>query len=440
MYLEKRERQFMEKLYAIFKKMYADRILKNSMYLIMTNFSGMVIGFFFWMIAAKFYSPGDIGTISAILSSMLLISMISCVGLPMAMTLYLPVNAQKANGIINSCLLVGITVSAIFSLIFILGINIWAPRLEPILGNFKLGIIFVITTIMTTVSLFMGGTFTAGRRSSFQMVKENTFSISKALLLVLMSGFGVIGIFMAWSMGLAIAIFLGFFLLIKLWRYKPMFTIDPIIKSMARFSIGNYIAGIFYNIPKFIFPVMIANLLSTESAGYFFIAMTIASMFYGIPEAIAGPFLAESSDKEKFWNNVSKVIKFDIYLLVPGLIMLMIFGKFILNIFNPNYAEHSLNTLIILSLASIPISSITIFNMVRNAQKRVITVIKVDAAVTIITIVLSIPFMRIWNIEGIAMAYLIANVSIMTIILIQIKDPIEFTSRMIRGDKRMINV
>lgn len=421
-------------LHAEFKKIYTDTILKNSIYLIMTNLFSLALGFIFWMIATRFYTPSDVGIISAILSSMTLIAIISSVGLPMAMTLYLPVNTQNANRIINSCLAVGIIVSIIFSLTFILGIDIWAPKLDQILGNLYITVIFVMATMMTTVSLFMGGIFTAGRRSSFHMAKENIFCITKIVALILLSSFGAVGIFISWSVGLVIAITVGFFLLTKSWKYTPTFVIDPIIKSMARFSIGNYIAGIFYNIPKFIFPVLIVNTLSTESAGYFFIAMTIACVFYGIPEAIAGPFLAESSDKEKFWNNVYKVIKFDMYILIPGLILLIVFGKFVLNIFNPNYAEHSFNTLIILSWISIPLSLITTFNMIRNAQKKVVTAIKIDAAVAIMTIILSIYLMRIWDIEGIAISYLFANTLVASIIVLRVKNPIEFTLRLIKGD------
>lgn len=425
-------------LYVEFKKIYTDTMLKNSIYLIMTNLFGLALGFIFWMVATRFYTPSDIGIVSAILSSMMLIAIISSVGLPMAMTLYLPVNIQNANRIINSCLMVGIIVSMIFSMIFILGIDILAPKLGQILGNLYISAIFVMATTMTTVSLFMGGMFIAGRRSSFHMVKENTFAITKIMILILLSSFGAIGIFMSWNVGLVVAIIVGFFLLTKLWKYTPILVIDPIIKSMARFSIGNYIAGIFYNIPKFIFPILIVNILSTESAGYFFIAMTIAGVFYGIPEAMAGPFLAESSDKEKFWDNVYKVIKFDMYLLIPGLILLMIFGKFVLNIFNTNYAEHSFNTLIILSWVSIPLSLITTFNMIRNAQKKVVTAIKIDATVAITTIVLSIYLMRIWDIEGIAISYLFANTLVAFIIVLIVKNPIEFTSRLIKGDATKI--
>lgn len=424
-----------DNLYIELKKIYKDNLLKNSIYIMATTFSSMILGFLFWMLATRLYTPGDVGIISAILSSMSLIVIASCVGLPMALTLYLPVNIKNANRIINSAIIVGIIMSVTLSLIFISGLDIWSPKLKPILGNYGAMAIFVVTTSMATISMYMGGMFTAGKKSSFHMIKENIFCSTKMLLLIIFSSFGAIGIFLSWSVGLLITVTVGFFLLFKLWGYRPMFVFDPIIKNMARFSIGNYIAGIFYNIPKFIFPILIINTISAESAGYFFIAMTIAGVFYGIPEAMAGPFLAESYDKDNFWKNVVKTIKFDMYLLIPGLILLIIFGKFILNVFNPSYADQSFNSLVILSIASIPLSLITTFNMIRNSQKNVSTSIKIDAIVTITTLALSMPLMRIWNIEGIAISYLVANTLVAIVIMLKIKNPIGLALGLLRGDK-----
>lgn len=422
----------------LFKKIHSDPIIKNAIFIILTNFCNLVIGFFFWMLATRLYTPNDIGIISAILSSISIISIISSVGLPMALTLYLPENVKNANRIINSSLIVCIIISITISLIFSLEVDILAPKLKIILGNPVLIVVFVMTAMVTTISLLIGGIFVAGKRSSFHMIKENIFGIVKTVLLILLSGLGVIGILISWSLGLVVAMIVGFFLMFKLWKYKPMATFDPIIKKMARFSVGNYIAGIFYSIPKFIFPIIIINLISADAAGYFFIAMTIAGLFYGIPEAVAGPFLAESSNKDKFWNNVHNVIKFDMYLLIPGLLLFAIIGRSILGVFNPNYAIHSFNTFLILAAASIPISLITVFNMIRNAQKRVTSAIKVDVFVAVTTITLSIPLMRILNIEGIAISYLIANTIAATVIILKTKNPVEFASRLIKKDEMVI--
>lgn len=417
------------------ERIYKDSILKNSIYLIITNFSSLIIGFFFWMIVARYYMPEEVGIFSAILSSILLISTISTIGLPMSLVFFLPRYSKNAKGIINSCLIMSIITSVIFSLIFVLGIDILAPKLKYVLWNLELAIIFIITTMMTTLSLLMAGMFIAGNRSSFHMIKENIFGIVRISLIILLSSFGVIGIFLTWSIGLGVAILTGLFLLFKLWKYKPSLSFDPIIKDMAGFSIGNYIAGIFYNLPKFIFPIIIIHMISEDAAGYFFIAMTMASLLFGISESVAGPFMAESSKTEQFWDNVNKVIRFNLSILTPGLLLVLIFGKFVLSLFNPIYAENSFHTLIILAISSIPLSVVIIFNMIKNSQKKVVTVIKVDLIVASTTILLALPFMRIWNIEGIGLAYLIANGIMAVAIIIRLENPADFAIRLVKGTK-----
>lgn len=422
----------------IFRKIYKDSLLKNSIYLMMTNFTNLVLGFFFWIIASRYYTPNDIGIVSAIFSSMSLISMISSIGLPTALLFYLPRDKKNANKIINSCIMVGVVVSIIFSIIFIIGLNIWEPVLISIFRSIGLIAIFVIATTITTMSLIMSGIFTAERRSSFHMMKESIFGIVKIFPLILLPGFGAISIFISWSIGLVTALIIGFILLYKTLKYFPKITIDPIIKNMVRYSTGNYIANILGNLPRLLLPIMIVGLISTESAGYFFITMTIAGLLYGIPQSIGNCFLAESSDGD-IWPKVSKVIKFNLLLLIPGILLFVTFGKFVLGIFNPAYIGME-KTLIILAISSIPTAIIIIFNSVRNAQRRVGSIIKINAIVAILTIIISIPLMKTFNIDGAALAYLIADIVGAIIIIAEIKHPIEFTLKLLKSDKDVITI
>src|SRR3990167_10467203 len=98
----------MKKLIKLSKKIYNDSMLKNSMYLILANFLSLALGFFFWMIATRYYTPNDIGITSVILSSISLISTTSLIGLPIALIFYLPAHRENANRIINSCMIIGI--------------------------------------------------------------------------------------------------------------------------------------------------------------------------------------------------------------------------------------------------------------------------------------------------------------------------------------------
>lgn len=419
------------KLDKIGAKILADSLIKNSIWLIIASFVGAFLGIIFWIIASKYYSPNDIGIISAIFSAIALISSISSIGLPAALIYYLPRDLNNSNRMINSCLISSIIISIIFALIFLLGLGIWSPELK-ILTDLKFAIIFILLTIVTTISGLMGGAFIAGRRSSYLMFKDNLYHIVKMFALVIFAGLGIFGIFISLSIGIIFSVIVGFILLYKTWNYLPKLKFDPIIKTMTKFSLENYTAGILHNLPKLILPIMIVNIISAESTGYFYIAMTAAGLLYGISGSISTSLLAESSNKERFENNINKAIMFNILLLIPGILFFILFGKFILNIFNPIYAQNATETLIILSIAAIPISLINIYNGVRNSQNRVKSTIKMNLIVAIMTIIFSIILMRTNGIEGVAIAFLLSNIIGAIIVIHRIKNPINFTIKIIR--------
>ncbi len=413
------------------RKIYNDSLIKNSIYLMMSNVFSLIVGFFFWIIAARYYTAHDIGSASVILSGMALISMICVLGFPIALIYFLPRDPKNANKMINSCMIVSVVVATLLSLIWITRADMWAPELKSSIGIGYM-MIFIVMVVAETSSTIMIGAFIAGRKSSYYLIKEIIFSIVKILPIILLSGFGAMGILLSWTAGLILSTIIGFILLYKLWGYLPKLTVDPIIKTMLSLSVGNYVAGIIGYIPRSLLPILIANLVSTDAAGYFFIAMTIASVVNTVPQFIASSLLAESHKEEELWNNVIKAVRFNICLIFPGLLLFMIFGKFVLNLFNPVYATYALTTLFILVTVSIPLIFNNIFNAVRNSQKRVKSVIINNMVVAGITIILSIYLLKVRGIEGAAMAYLIANTVVAMTVIYRVKNPIGLTLKLYR--------
>lgn len=402
---------------------YNDSLHRNSFYLMVTQLFNVSLGFFFWVIAARYYSPDEVGTISALLSSMLLISMISTLGFPTALIFYLPRNRENAPGIVNSCLTSSIAASFVFSFIFVLGLDLWASPLKSIFSDLKFCLLFAAVTAVITTSVNMSSAFIAGRRSSFHLIKEMLFSIVKILPLQMFSIFGAIGIFFAWGIGGIVAVVIGFFCLSLVWKgYLPIPMLDPIIKSMAGYAAGNYLAEVFFYLPRLMLPIMVLNLFSIESTGYFYIAMMIATLLYGISQSISISLLAESSEGGELWKKVEKSFKLNAALLFPGILFFVFFGKSVLNIFNPLYAQNASATLIILTIASIPVSINTMFTAVRNAQKRVSDVVKINAGIAAITLALAFPLIRSSGIEGAAFAFLAANTLAAIVVVFKMKN------------------
>ena len=67
-----------------------DPLFKNAYFLMFSSLTSAGSGFFFWLIAARFYSTSDIGLASAIISAMGLIAMLSLLGFDISLVRFLP--------------------------------------------------------------------------------------------------------------------------------------------------------------------------------------------------------------------------------------------------------------------------------------------------------------------------------------------------------------
>lgn len=410
--------------------LYNDSLIRNASYIMATGFITSALAFVFWVVAARYYTPEEVGLVYVLLSAMKLIVMISTLGFPTALIYYLPRDKENAGSMINSCITTVIVASLFFSFLFISGIDIWTPILKPVLSDLKSLALFSIVTGASSASLILTGAFIAGRKSAYYTTKESIFGITKIFPLPFMIAFGAMGIFYAWGLGVILAVAIGLIFLLRVWKgYLPTPAIDPVIKNMVGYSSGNYFAEMFYILPQFVLPIMIAGLVSAEATAYFYIATMVASVLYGVSQSISKSLLAESSDSEELWNLVSKCIRFNVIILIPGVIMLILLGKFILNIFNPDYSENATITLMILVVASFPLSVNSLFVSVRNTQKRVSSVVMLNSAVAVGTLVMAIPLIMGMGIEGAAIAFVLANTAVACVVLYKMRNPVEFITK-----------
>ena len=90
------------------KKHLSDPLFKNAYFLMFSSLTSAGSGFFFWLIAARFYSTADIGLASAIISAMGLISMLSLSGFDISLVRFLPEREDKKEPINSCCLTISL--------------------------------------------------------------------------------------------------------------------------------------------------------------------------------------------------------------------------------------------------------------------------------------------------------------------------------------------
>ncbi|MDY6864485.1 MAG: oligosaccharide flippase family protein [Halobacteriota archaeon] len=390
-----------------------DPLYRNSIFLMMSSLTNAGSGFFFWIIAARFYSTEDVGLASAIISAMGLISIFSVLGFDIALVRFLPEREDKSE-LINTCLTISFIISLILTLIFVAGINIWSPSLSVIRENKFFLFFFVFFSATTSLpGLLSQGVFAGFRRTEYSLF-QTLVTLARLGIIPFLVTFGELGIYAPYGLTPILAFGFGIFLASRIFPYKPIPTVNiEIIKDIFHFSFGNYFAKIFEYLPVFVLPIMVINVLGAEMNAYFFMSWQISMLLLTIPRWTTISLLAEGSHNEETLSaNTKRALKFIFLLLGPAIIGIFLFGRNILGFFGEEYATNSYELLLVLALGSIPFAINVIYVTTKRVQKEVMPVIYVYGGVAIITLVASYLLMQSMGIIGVGYSWIIGNVAI----------------------------
>jgi O-antigen/teichoic acid export membrane protein len=385
-------------------------LYRNSLYLIANAVFTTGLGFFFWMVVARFYTPYEVGVASAIISAVYFLSLLSTLGLDVAIIRFLP-RAQKPVELINSCLTLNGLIALVVGGIFIAGLSLWSPALVFVRENAVFILAFLLFAFAWTLSGTIGSIFIAKRRAEFNLAKNTIISLLKIPLPILMVlFFHAFGIVSSWGIaaGIVVAICLFFFLPRVQESYKPVPNLNlNIVKNIWKYSVGNYFASILAAIPSFILPLMIVNLLSGQQNAYFYIAWTIASILFSIPFAASQSLFAEGSHFENELRiHANKAIRFALVLLVPAIILVVVLGKWLLLLFGSSYSSNALTLLWILGSSSIFVGINSVYYTILLVRHRIRELLVLRGLTTIAVLVTSALIMPEMGIVGIGYAWL----------------------------------
>jgi len=347
----------------------------NALYLMLNTAVTSFLGFFFWMIVARFYTEAEVGLGSALISLISLLALFSQLGLNLSLIRFLP-HSEKPEEMINTSLTLGGLVSLLVVGIFLAGLGFWSPALSFITQNTIFSLAFVAFVLFGTLSLLLASIFIAGRRAQFVLSKNALFSLLKLPLpIAFVLFFHTFGIVSSWGVATGVALAIALFLFLprvqRSYRLLPTLKLG-LIKDMWRYSAGSYLASLFAAAPALVLPVMVVNLIGAQSNAYFYIAWMIAGLLFAIPAAASQSLFAESSHfEERLRENVARSLRFTFLLLVPALIVLVLAGKWLLLLFGEGYSANALELLWVLGLSSILVGINSIYISILRVRDRI---------------------------------------------------------------------
>lgn len=388
-----------------------DSLYRNSIYMISNTVITSLIGFVFWVVVARLYQSYEVGIATTMISASTLIAGFSLFGLNTALLRYMYKYKSNDQALrINTSLLFVALVSFMLALVYLLCINVFSPALGFIKENYLLAALFVVTPVAMAIGNIFDSVFIAYQRAEAVFIKNSSMSIFKLVIVVFFVSLGASGIYTAHSVSVLFAIALAAFMLKRKLRHNFKLEFNPkIIHEMSKFSLGNYMANFIEGISVSILPILITNQLGEVYSGYFYIDMMIAGAIYTIPISVSQVALAHGSkDITNVKNSLKKALKIIMLILLPAVLFISFFGPLILSIFGQEYADGGYTALVLLILASIPITFKLLLNAVFNIQHRIRTIIILNTLTVVVVIGLSLALMP-RGLNGVALAWLIGE-------------------------------
>jgi len=165
---------------------------------------------------------------------------------------------------------------------------------------------------------------------------------------------------------------------------------------MTKFSLGNYVAGFIGSLPAMILPILITNTIGAKFSAYFYMDMMIANLLYIIPMSTSQSLFAEGSYSEiELKVQLKKAIKIISIIIIPAIIVIFLFGNYILLAFGKEYSYDGFILLRYLSISGILIIINAIGSVILNIKHKIKLLILLSFISATIIILLSIILIKI---------------------------------------------
>jgi O-antigen/teichoic acid export membrane protein len=361
----------LEILTKIYRHFMTDSLYRNSIYLILSTAIQAFFGFFFWIIAARLYSPEQVGIATTLISVMTLISGFSTLGLNVGLVRFLPKSKEK-NEKINSSFFITTLASVLISIGFLIGLKTFSPKLLFLKTNLFYMTSFILFVATLSVNTLVESIFVAYRSAKFTLLKNTVLSIVKVALPVFMVIFSAYGIYASVGIANIVAFLLSVGVLIYNFKYQPKVSLNiPVVQKIGSYSFANYVAAFIGGLPQMVLPLIITNKLGAKESAYFYISIMIANFLFIIPQAITQSLFAEGSNSEDLIKeHIKKSIKITTIMLLPIIMIFFLGGNYILLAFGKNYSYEAVKLLEIFCVSSVFISVSLIISTILKVMNK----------------------------------------------------------------------
>lgn len=321
-----------------------------------------ILGFAYWWVAARQFSPETVGFASAAISAMLLLGNICILGLGTLLIGELPRQRGKEASLIIGALLIVGGLGGGVGVLFAFVAPAISPAFQILRANLGDIVLFAIGVALTAITLVLDQALIGLLRGDWQFWRNTLFAATKLVALfavgVFLSHITGLTIYATWTAGnaLSLAVFAGFVVLKGGWSVSSYVPEWVLLRRLRSAALQHHILNLMLQIPPFALPVLTTIILSARVNAWFSVSYMIAAFVSFLPGALATVLYAISSAQPTLLPHKARLtLGLSLVACLLANVVFLLGARQILDLFGHAYAEQASWSLRILGLVAFPV-------------------------------------------------------------------------------------
>lgn len=336
----------------------ADQVYRSSFFLMASTATTAGLGFLFWIVVARFYSPEQVGLATSLISAISLISYLGLFGLNSTLIRF-PAPGEARNGQLTQSIALVTTVSCLVAALYLLGLPLYGEKLVFVRHSLPLAAAFVLLCACAAVNQLTDSVFLGARMPQYNALIDGLLQgLAKLALPVALVGMGSVGIVGSMGGGYAVAVLASLFLMHRKLGFRFDFLARGTrLREQLRFSVASYLTSLLNLLPQLAIPLIVLHQLGAAAAGYYYVAFQIASMLNAVSFAVGESLFAEGShDPSRMGVLLRKTAAIIAGLMIPAAGTVVAGSGLILRLFGGSYGTEARPLLMVFALGALAVA------------------------------------------------------------------------------------
>ena len=402
-----------------------DPLLRNGYALVGNVGITSVLGFVYWIVAARLYTPEQVGLGTATISLMQLLAGVA--GQPSianALTRFIPRAGDRSRQLAalayGTAGAIGLAVSGLY-----IGATHLPLGIPQLLGGDWVTAVVLAASVTTWCVFSLQDAVLTGMRQAVWLPLENgVYGLAKIALLVALAQvateYGIVG---SWAIPAAVIVVpvnaLIFHVLLPRHMAATAAQAEPRSpRAVSRFVGGDYLGSIFALTAVDLLPVLVVARLGAVDTGFFSVPFLIAYSLELVTVNLGVALTVEGAmDRPQLRTHMVVVLRRVAMLVLPVVALLLAVPGLVLSVFGASYAENSSTLLRLLALGVVAKAVTTLSFSLARVERKVGRIARIEAFRLVLLLGSTWWLMGEFGLVGIGVSYLVTQVVVAAVLL-----------------------